>query len=196
MGGLGATESAAVLLCGGLLGVLLVRLGIGSASALAARAVRAGRRWTTVATPRLARRCLAALAGLAAPLLTQVSAASAAVTSDNTVQAVTHRTPTIERWPAPSLVTLAARVYVVEPGDTLWDIARRHLPRTASDADVARAWPHWFSMNRAAIGSDPDHLVPGMRLRIPGSRATGTSPAPHPPSAALRAATSLDPDRR
>ena len=195
MGGLGATETAVGLLCAALLVVLVVRLGVGVAVSLAAAGVRALRRWARVATPRLARRCLAALAGLAAPFLAQASAASVALTPD-TVHAVGEPVPTIDQWSAPRPAVLTGGTYVVVRGDTLWDIARRHLPRPATDLDIAREWPRWYAANRAAIGSDPDHLVPGMRLRVPGHRATGTSPVSHPPSAALRAATSLDPDRR
>ena len=195
MGELGATETAVTFLCVGLLGVLVVRLGIAAAAGLAARAVRALRRWATVATPRLARRCLAALAGLAAPFLAPASAASVALAPD-TVHAVAQPVPTLDQWSAPRPVVLTGGTYVVVRSDTLWDIARRHLPGPATAVEIARAWPRWYAANRAVIGSDPDHLVPGMRLRVPADRATGTSPASHPPSAALRAATSLDPDRR
>ena len=115
--------------------------------------------------------------------------------SADTVQAVAQRMPTID-LSASRPVVLAGGSYVVARGDTLWDIARRHLPRSATDLEIAREWPRWYAANRAVIGSDPDHLVPGMRLRAPGTRATGTSPASPPPPAALLAATSLDPDRR
>jgi nucleoid-associated protein YgaU len=59
---------------------------------------------------------------------------------------------------------------VVRRGDTLWDIAARQLGTTATDGEIAAEWPHWFSANRATIGSDPDHLVPGERLRAPSQR--------------------------
>ncbi|NNH24830.1 PCRF domain-containing protein [Pseudokineococcus marinus] len=45
---------------------------------------------------------------------------------------------------------------VVVRGDTLWDIARRHLPPGADDAEVAAAWPAWYETNRAVVGDDPD----------------------------------------
>jgi len=195
MDGLGATESAVALLCGGLLGVLAVRLGVGVAVAWAVAVVRGIRGSAAVVTPRLARRCLAALAGLAAPLLAQASAASVTLAPD-TVHARTLPMPTGDHRSAPRPVVASGGNYVVVRGDTLWDIARRHLPRSATDLEIAREWPRWYAANRAVIGSDPDHLVPGTRLRVPGNRATGTSPDAHPPSAALRAATSLDPDRR
>jgi LysM repeat protein len=56
---------------------------------------------------------------------------------------------------------------VVHRGDTLWDIARRHLGPAASDAEVAHAWPAWHEANRTVIGDDPDLIRPGQILRPP-----------------------------
>lgn len=56
---------------------------------------------------------------------------------------------------------------VVGPGDTLWDLAAQQLPRTASDQQIAAAWPTWWSANRELIGDDPDLLLPGQRLLPP-----------------------------
>lgn len=65
-----------------------------------------------------------------------------------------------------------AREVVVHRGDSLWSIAARHLGREPSDAEIAREWPRWFAANRAAIGSDPDLLLPGQVLIAPeGSRS-------------------------
>ncbi|WP_344553691.1 LysM peptidoglycan-binding domain-containing protein [Pseudokineococcus marinus] len=61
---------------------------------------------------------------------------------------------------------------VVVRGDTLWDIARRHLPPGADDAEVAAAWPAWYETNRAVVGDDPDRLLPGQRL-VPPAATTG-----------------------
>lgn len=57
---------------------------------------------------------------------------------------------------------------VVRGGDTLWDIAARHLGPDASAADIAHEWPRWHAANRAVIGDDPDLLRPGERLLPPG----------------------------
>jgi hypothetical protein len=57
--------------------------------------------------------------------------------------------------------------YVVRGGDTLWDIAARHLGPHATDAEVARAWPRWYAANRAAIGVNPQLIHPGLVLRAP-----------------------------
>jgi nucleoid-associated protein YgaU len=56
---------------------------------------------------------------------------------------------------------------VVRRGDTLWDIAARHLGPNASAAEVAGEWPRWHQANAAVIGPDPDLLLPGQRLLPP-----------------------------
>ncbi len=85
--------------------------------------------------------------------------------------------PTAPRPPAatpPQLGPLAATPrepgtvdHVVRRGDTLWDIAARHLGPRASVEQVAREWPRWHAANRAVIGPDPDHIEPGQRLIAP-----------------------------
>jgi resuscitation-promoting factor RpfA len=67
---------------------------------------------------------------------------------------------------------------VVRRGDTLWSLAERHLGPGATDGEIALEWPHWFTANRAVIGSDPDHLVPGERLRPPEMDSEGRSLTP------------------
>ena len=56
---------------------------------------------------------------------------------------------------------------VVRRGDSLWDIAARHLGPDASAAEVAVEWPRWHHANRDVIGADPDLLIPGQRLVPP-----------------------------
>ena len=56
---------------------------------------------------------------------------------------------------------------VVRRGDTLWDIAARHLGPHASAAEVAGEWPRWHAANATVIGPDPDLLLPGQRLLPP-----------------------------
>ena len=61
--------------------------------------------------------------------------------------------------------------YVVEVGDTLWDIAAAHLvPAERSAANIDRYWRQIYRANRSAIGADPDLLHPGTRLRVPPFR--------------------------
>lgn len=63
---------------------------------------------------------------------------------------------------------------VVRRGDTLWDIAARHLGPGTSAAEIAEEWPRWYAANADVIGSDPDLIHPGMQLVAPG-RAGSTS---------------------
>lgn len=54
---------------------------------------------------------------------------------------------------------LGARSYTVQPGDTLSEIAQRHLGR-------ASAWHAIFEANRDQL-DDPDLIRPGQVLRLP-----------------------------
>jgi hypothetical protein len=65
---------------------------------------------------------------------------------------------------------------VVRRGDTLWSLAERHLGPGTTDGEIAVEWPHWFTANRDVIGNDPDHLVPGERLRPPDPHQRSTGP--------------------
>lgn len=78
----------------------------------------------------------------------------------------------------------------VRPGDTLWDIARHHLPPGATTADVAASWPDWYGANIAVVGSDPDLIHPGQRLVAPA--ATGDAPAPGVTSAGPAGGSAAD----
>lgn len=64
---------------------------------------------------------------------------------------------------------------VVRRGDTLWDIAARHLGPGATAAEVAAEWPRWHRANGEGIGPRPDHILPGQRLRPP---AVASNPDP------------------
>lgn len=69
--------------------------------------------------------------------------------------------------PAAPTTRAAPADVVVAAGDTLWALSRAALPPGADDRAVARAWPAWWSTNRAVIGDDPDLLHPGQALRAP-----------------------------
>ncbi|NMR20807.1 LysM peptidoglycan-binding domain-containing protein [Cellulomonas fimi] len=60
----------------------------------------------------------------------------------------------------------------VQPGDSLWSIAARHLPPDATDAQVAATWPQWYETNRQLIGADPDVIRPGAVLSPPAHDTT------------------------
>ena len=83
----------------------------------------------------------------------------------------TTATPTARTTPttatAPTKTSAAVHVVVVRAGDTLWDIAARHLPTGHTDADVARSWPRWYAANRAVIGPDAGQIRPGQQLVAP-----------------------------
>ena len=64
--------------------------------------------------------------------------------------------------------------YVVRRGDTLWDIAARHLGPGATPVEVSRAWPAWYDANRGVIGPDPGVIRPGELLSPPSA---STAPA-------------------
>ncbi|MEE8450483.1 MAG: LysM peptidoglycan-binding domain-containing protein, partial [Thermoguttaceae bacterium] len=57
--------------------------------------------------------------------------------------------------------------YVVEEGDTLYDIARYELGK-------ASRWSEIHALNSHILGKDYDYLVPGTRLTLPGSETADT----------------------
>lgn len=82
------------------------------------------------------------------------------------------------RFPHPVLVPSSPvpdHAVVVRRGDSLWAIAGRHLGPTATDAQIAAAWPRWYATNRAVIGPDPDLLLPGQRLMPPVDSSTAAA---------------------
>jgi nucleoid-associated protein YgaU len=58
---------------------------------------------------------------------------------------------------------------VVRAGDSLWTLAARRLGPTASEAEIAAAWPRLYAANRAVIGTDPGLIHPGQRLVPPAA---------------------------
>ena len=81
-------------------------------------------------------------------------------------------TTEVKTQPAPpGSARRAVATVVVEAGDCLWTIAAETLAATIdsepSNAAVTAEWPRWYALNRAAIGADPDLLLPGMLLRAP-----------------------------
>jgi hypothetical protein len=60
-----------------------------------------------------------------------------------------------------------ARLYVVQPGDSLWSIAKQLLGRDASAGLIAREVNRLWSLNRSSIATgDPDMLMVGTRLEL------------------------------
>jgi hypothetical protein len=59
----------------------------------------------------------------------------------------------------------AGDTYVVRTGDSLWSIARAHpVPGT----DIDGRWRSIWAANRDLVGDDPDLILPGQALRLPG----------------------------
>ncbi|MFC5911270.1 BTAD domain-containing putative transcriptional regulator [Streptacidiphilus monticola] len=75
--------------------------------------------------------------------------------------------------------TAARPVCTVRHGDTLWDLARRHL------GDPLR-WPEIYHLNHGRPQpdgghlSDPDRIYPGWQLLLPSHQATAPTPLPAP----------------
>jgi len=71
----------------------------------------------------------------------------------------------------------AAKVHIVQPGDTLWDIAASNLPRAQrTNGPIAAYWQRIYEANRDTIGADPDRIYPGATLTIPApADSNGTS---------------------
>jgi len=71
------------------------------------------------------------------------------------------------------------RTYVVEEGDTLFDIARYELGK-------ASRWSEIYELNRAQLGEDYNHLNPGMRLALPADAATDSDNVTSRPAATFK----------
>jgi hypothetical protein len=117
-----------------------------------------GVRRSSQLAPRLVRTLVTAAcgaglaAGLAAPALADTTGTLSEVHLLDGL-ALPDRTPGM-----PSAPTTAC--LVVQPGDTLFDLARAH----------GTTWPALYRANREAIGSDPDLIEPGTRLTLPSAR--------------------------
>ena len=80
-----------------------------------------------------------------------------------------------DRWPAaagrrPAPFPRTATAVVVRRGDSLWSIATDLLPatRTLGPHGRPRRWHRLHRANTARIGADPDLILPGTRLVVPG----------------------------
>ena len=75
--------------------------------------------------------------------------------------------PTQERARLPDEPARRAGEVVVRAGDSLWLIAARRLPSTATTAEVNALTRRLYALNRSTIGDDPDLIFPGMTLLAP-----------------------------
>jgi len=123
-------------------------------------------RWVPAGVRTLVRRAVGT--GAVAAVISTGLTASAPAWAD------AHRPqpPTVSaNWPLAARTTNA--VVVVEPGDCLWTLAAQSLRRPAP-ARVAETWPRWWRANRGVIGSNPDLIHPGERLRPPAKSRRST----------------------
>jgi nucleoid-associated protein YgaU len=85
------------------------------------------------------------------------------------------RAPTASavRSPVSRMATLggAGSDYTVVTGDTLWGIARSILSQSGTHPDggeVSVAWKAIYQANTEVVGADPNLILPGQVLKIPG----------------------------
>jgi LysM domain len=75
--------------------------------------------------------------------------------------------PAINPASPPPASTPGGRFLVVQPGDSLWAIAKRLLGPNASPAELARKVNRLWELNRERIGTGrPDLLLVGTKLRL------------------------------
>src|SRR5581483_10405736 len=174
--GAGSPDDAIVAGCAWLAWLLAGYLAIAVAASAAAHlagsaGIAAG--WLSRVAPRSIRRLVDAAITLsaAAAVLGSSAAAQAAPARDSHVAVdqsarsaagsaldwpglaapVHHHSPATRHSTSPH----AGEGVVVQPGDTLWSIAARHLGPHASGAAITAAWHDWYTANRAVIGPNP-----------------------------------------
>jgi nucleoid-associated protein YgaU len=60
-----------------------------------------------------------------------------------------------------------SRFHIVQPGESLWSIAKQLLGRDASAGRIAREVSRLWSLNHSRISTgDPDLLIVGTRLEL------------------------------
>jgi LysM domain len=71
---------------------------------------------------------------------------------------------------------------VVNPGDSLWSIAQKHLGPEATPQQVDDSVAEIYTLNRGVIGDNPDLILPGWELSVPAASAprTGNTVASEP----------------
>lgn len=126
-------------------------------------------------TQRFTRSIAVAGTGGAALALPLMGAAGAhAATPQSAPEKAVQSAPAAEKKAAEKAT--GARTYTVEAGD--------YLAKIADDQNVSGGWKKLYADNRAAVGSDPSLIHPGLKLSI-GKQAAGApkSSAPSAPKA-------------
>jgi nucleoid-associated protein YgaU len=89
------------------------------------------------------------------------------VDEERTTAAVAVRNPVSAMVPTSSAIS----AYTVAVGDTLWGIARHILDQAGAQstgAQIATAWKTIYEANTDVVGADPNLILPGQILTIPG----------------------------
>lgn len=98
-----------------------------------------------------------ALLAMTRPGTGALSTPQTAVSAPSPVRTTPH--PAAPQRPAQAH-TAPVRHYAVRTGDSLWSISLRAY-------GTGRDWGRIYAANRTAIGPDPGHIQPGLRLIIP-----------------------------
>lgn len=144
------------------------------------RTWKAGERLLHAVSPKLTRNLLATALGLGISA-TALAPAHAATETDpfeiNLSWAPEATVPTenvgldagLTAVPEPSSTAELeeATTVTVRAGDSLWKIAQRQLPDSATNAQIDATWRQWYDLNAEVIGADPDLIYPGMVLVTP-----------------------------
>lgn len=178
-------EEAVILLAAAVLALVALWLCLVTVATVVEGLTGVSSAWLRAATPRLLRRGLLLGCSLAVGAGAAVGPASAArpgpeAPIDHATRQAAPGT-SLDGLPLPDRVTGAAPRadtrppvarapspgrHRVRPGDSLWEIAARHLT-DPSPAEVDAAWRSLYRTNRAAVGADPDRLVVGTWLALP-----------------------------
>lgn len=176
----GELDRTLAVLVGVLAAVYLVRCCAGLllyvASLIPGSAGRSAKRLSARVTPRLVRKALITVTGVAiagggvalpAHAEAPPRAGHSAVPLPDLDRVPTNQQHRTQR--PPPRVPEASSV-TVETGDCLWTLASSQLAaahQSTSDSAIEDQWHRWYRANRDEIGSDPNLIYPGTKLRIP-----------------------------
>jgi Tfp pilus assembly protein FimV len=65
--------------------------------------------------------------------------------------------------------------YTVKPGDSLWRVSQRLLGPNATTREINQGWRIIYRDNHVTIGTNPNRIAPGQKLRIPHPLKPGLS---------------------
>lgn len=169
-------------------GIYLVRcfagVGLYFCSRLPVRWSRSAERLSAAVTPRLAKKFAVFTLGFGGTAFGAALGASPALAGG---------LPNLDRGPmleagvsadSGSHAKHSTAVHRVQDGDCLWSLAQRQLGRHATQRQIDSQWRRWYSLNREAIGRDPNVIRTGAKLRIPQVPQSTAGPATSNPGGA------------